>query len=129
LIIDAAAEAVAKLQSLPAGHKETFASGFVDLTTKLHSRTDEFLASRSIMPAEMPDPLPQPNVLFKANRKRGYTGTEAAEEDEKDARRARRRAERDAEARRRENEARSQELLEGRTAYEEQKEDRRREYM
>jgi hypothetical protein len=129
LIIDAAAEAVAKLQSLPAGHKETFAFGFIDLTTKLHSRTDEFLASRSVMPAEMPDPLPQPNVLFKANRKRGYTGTEAAEEDEKDARRARRRAERDAEARRRENEARSQELLEGRTAYEEQEEDRRREYM
>jgi len=63
------------------------------------------------MPAEMPDPLPQPNVLFKANRKRGYTGIEAIEEDEKDARRARRRAERDAEARRRENEARSQELF------------------
>ena len=129
MIINAAAEAVIKLQSLPAGHKETFTFGFIDLTTKLHSRTDEFLASRSVMPAEMPDPLPQPNVLFKANRKRGYIGTEAAEEDEKDARRARRRAERDAEARRRENEARSQELFKGRTAYEEQEEDRRREYM
>jgi len=127
LIIDAAAEAVAKLQSLPAGHKETFAFGFVDLTTKLHSRTDEFLASRSIMPAEMPDPLPQPNVLFKANRKRGYTSTEAAEEDEKDARHAQRRAEHNAEAQRRENEARSQELLKGRTAYEEQEEDHQRE--
>ena len=42
------------------------------------------------MPAEMPDPLPQPNVLFKPNRKRGYIGSEAAEEAEKDARRARR---------------------------------------
>ena len=42
------------------------------------------------MPAEMPDPLPQPNVLFKQNRKRGYIGAEAAEEAEKDARRARR---------------------------------------
>jgi hypothetical protein len=46
LIIDAAAEAVEKLRSLPAGHKETFASGFIDLTLKLHSRTDEFMASR-----------------------------------------------------------------------------------
>ena len=69
------------------------------------------------MPAELPDPLPQPNVLFKPNRKRGYTGTEAAEEAEKDARRARRRAERDAEALRRENKARSQEPLKERTAY------------
>jgi hypothetical protein len=116
LIIDAAAKAVTKLQSLPAGHKETFASGFIDLTTKLHSRTDEFLASCEAVPAGLPDPLPQPNVLFKPNRKRGYTGTEAAEEAEKDARRARRRAERDAEALRRENEARSQELLKEHTA-------------
>jgi len=37
------------------------------------------------MPAKMPDPLPQPNVLFKANRKRGYIGIEATQEDEKDA--------------------------------------------
>ena len=117
MIIDAAAKVVIKLQSLPAGHKETFASGFIDLTMKLHSRTDEFLASREAMSAELPDPLPQPNVLFKPNRKRGYTGTEAAEEAEKDARRTRRRAERDAEALRRENKARSQELLKERTAY------------
>jgi hypothetical protein len=46
LIIDAAAKAVKKLRSLPIGHKETFASGFIDLTLKLHSRTDEFMASR-----------------------------------------------------------------------------------
>jgi hypothetical protein len=58
LIINAAAKAVSKLQSLPAEHKETFASGFIDLTAKLHSRTDEFMASRTAMPAEMPDPLP-----------------------------------------------------------------------
>ena len=79
MIINAAAEAVAKLQSLPIGHKETFASGFIDLTTKLYSRTDEFMASHTSMPAKMPDPLPQPNVLFKPNRKRGYIDTEAAE--------------------------------------------------
>jgi hypothetical protein len=89
LIIDAAATAVEKLRSLPAGQKESFASGFVNLTSKLHSRTDEFMASRQAMPAKMPDPLPQPNVLFKSHRKQGYTGAQAVEEEEKDARRAR----------------------------------------
>ena len=39
------------------------------------------------MPAELPDPLLQPNVMFKAKRKRGLIGREAAEENEKDARR------------------------------------------
>ena len=63
------------------------------------------MASRTAMPAEIPDPLPQPNILFKPNRKQGYIGIEAMEEAKKDARRARRRAKRDAEARRRENEA------------------------
>ena len=126
LIIDAAATAVEKLRSLPAGQKESFASGFVNLTSKLHSRTDEFMASRQAMPAEMPDPLPQPNVLFKSHRKRGYTGAQAAEEEEKDARRARRRAERDAEAWTRENEARSQELCQERIAHHKQEEAYRR---
>ena len=65
------------------------------------------MASRQAMPAEMPDPLPQPNVLFKSHCKRGYIGAQAVEEEEKDARRTRRRAERDAKARTRENEARS----------------------
>jgi hypothetical protein len=62
------------------------------------------------MPAEMPDPLPQPNVLFKSHCKRGYTGAQATEEEEKNARRTQRRAERNTEARTRENKARSQEL-------------------
>jgi hypothetical protein len=58
LIIDAAAIVVEKLRSLPIGQKESFASGFVNLTLKLYSRTDEFMASRQAIPAEMPDPLP-----------------------------------------------------------------------
>jgi hypothetical protein len=65
------------------------------------------MASCQAMPAEMPDPLSQPNVLFKSHHKRGYTGAQAAEEEEKDARCTRRRAERDTKARTRENEARS----------------------
>ena len=58
LIINAAAIAVKKLRSLPAGQKESFASGFINLTSKLHSRTDEFMASRQAMLAKMPDLLP-----------------------------------------------------------------------
>jgi hypothetical protein len=46
LIIDAAAKVVEKLRFLPVGQKETFASGFINLTSKLHSRTDEIVASR-----------------------------------------------------------------------------------
>ena len=87
LIINAAAKAIIKLQSLSTEHKETFTSGFINLTIKLYFRTDEFLTSRSIIPAKIPNPLPQLNVLFKANRKRGYTGIEAIEEDRKNARR------------------------------------------
>ena len=44
------------------------------------------MASRQAMPAEMPDPLPQPNVLFKSHYKQGYTSAQAIEEEEKDAR-------------------------------------------
>ena len=110
------------LRSLPAGQKEVFASGFHNLTAKLQARASEFLAHRTAMPAELPDPLPQPNVLFKPNRKRGYTGAEAAEEEEKEARRTRRRAERDTEAQTRENEARSQELYQEYTIRHEQEE-------
>jgi hypothetical protein len=48
--------------------------------------------------------------MFKANRRRGYTGREAAEENEKDARRTLKQAQREAECQRRENEAISKDL-------------------
>jgi hypothetical protein len=95
LIIDAAAKAVIKLQSLLAGQKETFASGFVELTTKLHSRTDEFTASHKAMPAKNAQSSSTKCPLQK-KRNGGYTGAEAAEENEKDARRAQKQAKRDA---------------------------------
>jgi hypothetical protein len=128
-IIDDAAKAVETLRSLPAGQKETFASGFHELTAKLQARTSEQLARCQAMPAELPDPLPQPNVLYKANRRRGYTGREATEEDEKNARRAQKRAEHNAEDRRRENEGISQELQQEYIARHKQEEARRRESM
>jgi hypothetical protein len=58
LIIDTAAKVVETLRSLPIGQKETFASGFFDLTSKLQSRTSEIMASRIAMPAKLPPPLP-----------------------------------------------------------------------
>ncbi len=44
------------LQSLPAGQKDAFASGFQKLSSKLQSRTGETLARRHAMPAELPRP-------------------------------------------------------------------------
>jgi hypothetical protein len=96
---------------LPPGQKEAFAAGFVDLTLQLGSRADEMMASRQALPAELPDPLTQPNVKYKANRRRAYTGREAAEEEEKNRRRAARKANREAELQRAENEAWNTELV------------------
>lgn len=127
LIIDSAARVVETLRSLPAGQKEIFASGFYDLTSKLQSRTSEIMASRQAMPAELPPPLPQPNVLFKANRRRGYTGREAAEEEEKEVRRALKQAEREGELQRIENEAMSQDLCQEHLARHEPEKVRRQE--
>ena len=55
------------------------------------------------MPAELPDPLPRPNVLFKKKRNHRYIGAKATEENKKDARRAQKQAKRDAEDQRRES--------------------------
>ena len=37
------------------------------------------------MPTKLPDPLPQPNILFKKKHSYGYIGAKAAEENKKDA--------------------------------------------
>jgi ribose 1,5-bisphosphokinase PhnN len=63
------------------------------------------LARRQEMPTKLPNPLPQPNVLHKANRRRGYIGREAAEEKEKDARRAQKQAKQEAKVTRIKNKA------------------------
>ena len=85
LIIDDAAKVIETLQSLPAGQKEVFASGFHDLTIRLQARTSEFLAHRKTMPTKLPNPFPQPNILFKKKHSRGYIRAKAAEENKKDA--------------------------------------------
>jgi hypothetical protein len=82
-IIDAATKAVQKLKSLPLGEKEGYASGFDQLALKLACKQDEITSSRQAMPSELPDTIPKQDVLFKRNRRRGYTAREAAEEEEK----------------------------------------------
>ena len=47
------------------------------------------------MPTKLPNPLPQPNILFKKKRNRGYTRAKAAEENKKDAHHAQKQARRD----------------------------------
>jgi hypothetical protein len=110
LIIDTATKAVAKLRSLPAGQKEGFASGFDQLAAKLGVRQDEITSSRQALPAELPDTLPQPNVMYKKGRRRGNTGREAAEEEEKSKRSHAKELVRQAESCRAEDQAWSKEL-------------------
>lgn len=117
LILDAAAKAVEKLKSLPPGRKETYAASFDDFTSKLITRADEITSSGALLPAQLPDPLPKPNVKFNRGvRRRGYTAREAAEEDESDRRRAQVRRNREAEARLREDQIWSAENVAAHTA-------------
>jgi hypothetical protein len=55
LILDAAATAIEKLNSLPPGRKETYAASFADMTSKLATRADEITSSRALLPAQPPD--------------------------------------------------------------------------
>jgi hypothetical protein len=110
LIIDAATKAVAKLRSLPPGQKEGYAYGFDQLAAKLGARQDEITSSKQALPAELPDTLPQPNVMFKKGRRRGYTGREAAKEEEKSKRSHAKELVRQAESCRAEDQAWSKEL-------------------
>jgi hypothetical protein len=100
------------LKSLPPGQKEAYASRFDYLASKLRVKQDEITSSRKALPAELPDALPQPNVLYKKNRRRGYTGREAAEYEESMKRLQAERAIREAESKRVEEHAWNKELKE-----------------
>jgi hypothetical protein len=50
MIINAARRAVKKLQSLPPGQKESFATGFRSVTIELGSKADEIVVSRQALP-------------------------------------------------------------------------------
>jgi hypothetical protein len=110
LIIDAATKAVQKLKSLPPGEKEGYASGFDQLALKLAWKQDEITSSRQAMPSELPEAIHKQDVLFKRNRRRGYTAREAAKEEEKNQRRHAKETVRQAESARAKERAWSEEL-------------------
>jgi hypothetical protein len=93
LIMEAALATIEKHRSLPAGQAENFASKFKLGTDKLAIAQDKLTASHDVLPATLPEPLVEPNVRqFPIGRKRAMTGREAAEEQERDEARQRRRA-------------------------------------
>jgi hypothetical protein len=58
MIYNAATRAVDKLLSLPLGEKEKFASGIAEVTTKIGARANKQVASRQVLPLQLPDALP-----------------------------------------------------------------------
>jgi hypothetical protein len=99
LIREAALAAIQKLKSLPAAQAETFASSFKKGTEKLATAQDKMSAALERMPLELPGPLKEGNLRqFPTSRKRAMTGREAAEEEERDLARQRRREEMNAAA-------------------------------
>jgi hypothetical protein len=93
LIMEAALAAIEKHKTLPAGQAETFASRFKIGTEKLAVAQDKLTASLNALPLTLPAPLVEPNLRqFPSSRKRAMTGREAAEQEERDKARQRRRA-------------------------------------
>jgi hypothetical protein len=93
LIQEAALAAIEKLRSLPAGQAEAFAATFIKDVDKLNVAQDKLTESRQLLPATLPEPLVEPKLrAFPTSRKRAMTGREAAEQQERDQARARRRA-------------------------------------
>ena len=92
LIIDTALGMVERHKNLPPGEKEAFALTFKKMGDSLNSRHDERLERLETLPRRLPDPIIQPKVTFVPGRKRALTGREAADLQEKEEARRRRRA-------------------------------------
>jgi hypothetical protein len=93
LIQEAALAAISKHRSLPPRQAETFASTFARGIDKLNMAQDKLTESHKLMPSTLPEPLVEPKLrVFPNSRKRAMTGREAAEEQERDEARQRRRA-------------------------------------
>src|ERR1700722_10688314 len=91
LIQEAALAAIEKLNTLPAGQAEHFASSFKKRTERLTVAQDKLSANLALLPATLPEALVEPKPRqFPTSRKRAMTGREAAEEQEADERRQRR---------------------------------------
>jgi hypothetical protein len=83
---------VERHKNLPPGEKEAFALTFKKMGDSLNSRHDERLERLETLPRRLPDPIIQPKVTFVPGRKRALTGREAADLQEKEEARRRRRA-------------------------------------
>jgi hypothetical protein len=92
LIIDTLLKMVKIHQSLPAGEKETFAQAFKKLCDSLAKNQNKRLDRLKVIPQRLPDLIWQPKVTFILERKRALTGKEAADLQEKDEARRRRKA-------------------------------------
>jgi hypothetical protein len=83
---------IEKHQNLPPGEKETFALTFKKMSDSLAKNQDQKLERLKAIPRRLPDAIVQPKVTFVPGRKRALTGREAAELQEKEEARLRRRA-------------------------------------
>jgi hypothetical protein len=92
LILDTALAIVERHKNLPSGEKESFALAFKKMCDSLATQHDEKLERLQKLPRRLPDPLVQPKVTFVPGRKRALTGREAADLQEKEEARRRRRA-------------------------------------
>ena len=95
LIIDTAIRATEKLKNLPAEDANRFALTIVKATDKITAKQDSILKRKESLPPQLPALIVDSDGLtFKRNRKRALTGREAADQQEADQARARRKAER-----------------------------------
>jgi hypothetical protein len=92
LIIDTTMAMVEKHQNLPPGEKESFALAFKKMSDILATNQEQKLERLKAFPRRLPDAIVQSKVTFIPGRKRALTGREAAELQEKEQARERRRA-------------------------------------
>ena len=100
---------VEKHKNLPPGEKEAFALAFKKVNDTLASHQDQKLERLQAIPRRLPDAIIQPKVTFIPGRKRALTGREAAELQEQEEARIRRRAQITAEKQAK-NDARQEEV-------------------
>jgi hypothetical protein len=94
MILQTAVRIAEQHKNLPPEDAERFAFAFKELNEKLANRQNEKLKSREEFPAKFPEPQLPAKLTYLPGRKRALTGREAADQQEADDARARRKAER-----------------------------------
>ena len=120
LILDTALLIAEKHKSLPPGQAENFALAFKTISDTLSERQDKKLQRLRDMPSRLPDPVvPLINLVFGPGRKRALTGREVADQQEQEAVRQRRKAQREAQKQEKRDELAAVESL-NRSQYQDQ---------